>query len=174
MAFFGKRDGDEENAGLNNAQTLADIARGIQHCVNSTQEMMEQQYLRLLNRHFDENKQARVVRVKTPNGYELEVPTITLLNPKEMVMEEMLVEMSIRVDQVQAKEVNPEDEACELTRSSFTVSLAPKQTENRASNVIDIMMRFKAGDAPEGVARVVDEFAKQIVPKYPPVGETVE
>ncbi|MCL6591594.1 MAG: DUF2589 domain-containing protein [Firmicutes bacterium] len=163
MSFTGEN--EFSNYDGENAQTLSDIARGIQHCVNSTMEIMEQQYLRILSRHFDENSNPKLIRMKTPNGYELEAPSITLLSPKEIALEEMIVEMSVRVDQIHSKKVKSRGNAPELSRSSFMVSLAPKQPESRPDNVINIMMKFKAGDPPEGVSRVIEEFARQILPK---------
>jgi len=175
-----KRAPAEKKRGVD-AQTLADIARGMQHAVNSTQELTEQHYARIVERYFNEDGTAITKRITLPhNAGEMEVPVIALMPPSGLMLKEAEVEMSVRIDATAVKSAAPTDEETEHTRTSFAVSLGPRShdrppseggTKGGASS-IDIKMKFVAGDPPEGIARIIEAFANTMIPhemgKLPP------
>ena len=149
------------------AQSLADIARGMQHAVNSTQELMEQHYARLIERYFDESGKALSKKFILPGGHEMEVPLISLVPANGLLLKELTVDMSVRIDQAQVKSAAPEGEETHLTRASFQCSFAPHRgtSESKEMNSIDITMKFFAGDPPEGVARLMEYYVNALTPK---------
>ena len=49
-------------------QTLSDIVRGMQYCVNSSAEMIERQYMDRIDRYFDKNGAPLTYTVRLPDG----------------------------------------------------------------------------------------------------------
>lgn len=145
------------------SHTLPDFVRGIQHAVNSASTMAEKNSAAFLDRHFRNDGSPEVEIVKIPGTKMcLVVPTVTVANPPRMVLEEMEVRMAVRFDQTESKPAHPDD--TEVTRTSFQVALSGEAQDERHSNVVDLVMKFKRGDPPEGVARVIAEFVNTIKP----------
>lgn len=156
------------------AQTLADIARGMQHAVNSTQELVEQHYAQVIERYFQEDKEGdpggaglypKIVTFKLPSGHVMTVPMIALVRPEGLMLKEMEVRMTVRIDQAKVKPHAHKGEPTHVTRTSFECSFAPRAREDgRSSNAVDITMKFVSGDPPEGVARVIEQYANSALP----------
>lgn len=150
-------------------QTLSDIARGMQHAVNTTQEMVARHSLQQLERYFEADGSPVMVSLKTGPDKVIDVPLVTLIDQSTLVLDEMQVELSLRITDTSTKtavveQIPTADESpFSLDRSSFKVEFAPPRQEARDQDgLIDIVMKFKAGDPPEGVARVVDAFNNRI------------
>lgn len=150
-----------------NASTLSDIARGLQHVVNTTHEILEHHFIRMISKYFGEDGSAVTRRIRISDSEVIDVPLITLVQPLGMAMEELEVRLSVRVDKAIVKTRKAVDDDQEVTRASFQVSLAPtsEKDEKRPPNVIDIIMKFKGKDTPEGVSRIVDEFTSKVLAK---------
>lgn len=154
--------------------TLSDIARGMQHAVNTAQEIIEQHYMRLFARYFDKNGEPLMVTFNLTPEHVVNAPLVALIQPNALALEELTIEMAVEIDQTTVKKVPTPAKDIDLDRTSFAVSFASgKRTSagqttggeasTREDNVIDVMMKFKRGDPPEGVARVLDEFYKAVV-----------
>lgn len=150
------------------SHTLPDFVRGIQHAVNTATLMFEQNAEAFLDRHLKDDGSPEVQVVKIPNSkYVLIVPTMSTSRPPDMILEEMEVRMCVRVDKTDVKHGHPHGDP-DVTRSSFQVSLAAGKTGAKSSNEIDLVMKFKRGDPPEGVARIIENFVNSITPVPPP------
>ena len=152
------------------AQTLADIARGMQHAVNSAQEIGEQHYARMFSRYFDDDGRAKMQKFVLPSGHTLDVPIISLMPLNGLILQKMQVQMAVRVEEAETKGAAGEGEHTSLTRTSFKVSFSPhkRKSEEREMNLVDVTMEFQAGDPPEAVARLVHEYyANSVRPKDP-------
>jgi hypothetical protein len=149
------------------AHTLPDFVRGIQHAVNSAMMMYEQNAAAFLDRHLKDDGSPEIQVVKIPNSkHVLIVPTMAATHPPDLMLEEIEVRMSIRVDKTEMKPAHP-DGTADLTRSSFQVSLCGTGnggSGGKESNVIDLVMKFKRGHPPEGVSRIMEEFVRSIQP----------
>lgn len=156
-----------------NINTLSAIVRGMQHAVNTAQEMLDEYYTRLFEYYFDEDNNPKLVTLNIPPEYFVQAPLITLVPISTLCLEEMTIEMSIDVINTTPKKIATEARDKGLDRSSFDVSFAPKRrVEKRKEgsedslqreDTIDIVMKFKRGDPPEGVSRILDEFYKAVV-----------
>ena len=169
MFTFLRRKQASESGALS-TNTLADIARGMQHAVNSAAELADQQYLRLFELYFEENdKKQAIPRMKEfvlPNGKVISVPLISLVPPAGLNLERMKVQMAVRIDKTDVKQATKDGALDHVTRTSFHVSFSPRKgSEERNQNVMDVEMEFAAGDEPEGVARVIEEYINSVVPK---------
>jgi hypothetical protein len=161
-----------------NINTLSDIARGMQHAVNTTQEIIEQHYIRLLDRYFDENGNPLMAVFNLTPDHVVQAPLISLVPPSALALEELTIEMSVEIRGASVKPVDTISKNLDLTRTSFSVAFASgsrqpvahseenaDEPKNNNGNVIGITMKFKRGDTPEGVARVLDEFNKTVIMK---------
>jgi hypothetical protein len=152
------------------AQSLSDIARGMQHAVNSTQELTEQHYQEILERYFDDNGAALTKRFQLPDGTVMDVPLISLVPSAGLKLEEMIIEMSVKIDHSDLKSAHPDKET--LTRASFQCSFAHRRGDtDLEQDVIEISMKFVAGDPPEGVAKLMEYYTNTALPKLPKKGQ---
>lgn len=146
------------------AQSLSDIARGMQHAVNSTQELTEHHFQEIVARYFDDNGAALTKRFLLPDGTYMDVPLISLVPPAGLKLQEMYIEMSVKIDHADLKTAHPDNEA--LSRSSFQCSFAHKHGDSALDqDVIEISMKFVAGDLPEGVAKLMEYYTNTAIPQ---------
>jgi hypothetical protein len=160
-------------------QSLTDITRGMQHAVNRTQEILERHYLEQLDRYFETDEDGKqypkMVTFKI-DGADMHVPMVSLIPPGGLALKKMQVKMAVRIDKADIKKAGPQahHEKDHLTRTSFQVSFASikaTEGEKRDMNAIEVTMDFVAGEAPEGVSRILEQYINSIKPtdrKDPP------
>ncbi len=168
MAIPGPRGEGEHDPEDLAVHTLADIIRGMQHGANSAQEIIEQQFPRLLHRYFKEGEHGLepiMVRFKLPGGGVMDAPLISLVPVNTIKLDELTIHMAIRIDQTKTKAAGKRGTKNGLTRTSFQVSISPRKQngEERDSSLVDVEMKFKPGDSPEGVSRVIEEYTKGLI-----------
>ena len=149
----------------NTGQTLTDIAMGVQFSVNAAQDVVEKFYIGLLDRYFDEENNPVTMAMNISDGVTIDVPLITLVTPTGLELEELEVDMSLRVDGVATKqEVTKAGD--EVNRASFDISFSNGTNKpGKDPNMIDLKMKFKKGDAPEGIQRIIESFTSNVIPK---------
>mgnify|MGYP002539543691 FL=1 len=154
-------------------QTLSDIVRGMQYCVNSSAEMIERQYMDRIDRYFDENGAPLTYTVRLPDGSSMDVPLFALMNHSSLILDEMKVKMAVSIRKLDSKKSNvmyKDENSLEdvVSRTAFKVTLCdqgiPCESNGRS---VDIEMTFKSGDAPESVARLVDQLLNGSCPYSP-------
>lgn len=154
------------------SQQLTDITRGMYYAASTTMSLVGQQYILFLDQFFDKNEdgslEAKLAKVALDDSHEINVPLVALVTPKGLSLDEMTVEVSVRVDQTSLTAATTGDNA-PITRSRFGVTMSPFQRrdgDKRRSDTVDVKMIFKATDPPEGMMRLIDEFSNRIQP-YP-------
>lgn len=160
--------------------TLADITRGMQHAVNSTQRLTEHHYVHLFERYFNPDGTPVTQDVILPDGeHFLRVPIISLIPPNGLQLKEMTVDLAVRIDHSVRKRAMPRGAPGDITRTSFEVSFSPRAGERgphkrgaSQGSSVDISMKFVADDPPEGVARVMEYYTNALVPRALDTGET--
>jgi hypothetical protein len=158
MAFWNKL--------KNNKQTLSDIMRGMQHSVNTAQEILEKHHIHLLNKYFSTDGNPRTKTIQLGDGRILNVPLISVINQNSLVIDEMEIEFKAKVNDVELKHLKAVDEdndgiIDEVDRTSFAMDFAASE---RGDNHVLVKIKFKTKELPEGVSRIVDEFDKEINP----------
>lgn len=153
-----------------NAQMLTDITRGIHHAVNSTGSMLSQQYIMLLQQFFDTNDDgsisAKMVKVQLDEQHDILVPLIALVQPQGIALGKMSFDLSIKIEESELKRATHEVDGMNLERSAFKVMVSPKTADSprRHSDVVDISMEFIRCEAPEGISRLIEQYANMIQP----------
>ncbi|MEN8857944.1 MAG: DUF2589 domain-containing protein [Flavobacteriaceae bacterium] len=152
------------NKSKNNKQTLSDIMRGMQHSVNTAQDILEKHHIQLLNKYFKTDGVPETKTIQLGNGKILNVPLISLINQNSLVIDEMEIEFKAKIDEVELKHLKAEDNDGIVDvpeRTSFAMDF---EASDRGDNYMLVKIKFKTKEQPEGISRIVDEFDKQIHP----------
>jgi len=156
-----------------NSQALTDVTRGMHHAALATSNMLANQYLFLIDQFFDKDDNgclhAKMVRAQLDESHCMNVPLISLVAPKGIIMDKMKVAMSVRMEEADVKEATHDFDNSDATRASFKVQLSPRSestntTGHRASDIIDLEMEFTAVEPPEGIMKIIDEYVNLIAP----------
>jgi len=149
------------------SQMLTDITRGMHHAASTTAAMVAQQYIRIIDQFFDQEDDgtisAKMVKVNIDKEHFMMVPLISLVAPKGITLDKMVVHLAVKIDEATIKEATDRADNSMATRSAFSVSLSPKESTD-SSDVTRIEMVFVAGDPPEGISRIIEEYSNQIKP----------
>lgn len=141
-------------------QTLSDVIRGMQYCVNTAAEITEQHYLSQLSEYFDEDGNPVMFTYRNHRGEIVEIPVFTLMNHNELLLNEINIKMNLPVKYSEVKKQEIEETAIEdftVSRSAFYLADLSTSSKGKHGD-IEIEMKFKAGERPEAVSRIVDEL----------------
>ena len=150
-------------------QTLSDVIRGMQYCVNTAAEITEQHYLSQLSEYFDEDGNPVMFTYRNNHGEIIEIPVFTLMNHNELLLNEINVKMSIPIKYSELKTQEIEENAIEdysISRSTFYLDNLATSAKGKGGEV-EIEMRFKSGERPESVSRIVDELMNTGIKRTP-------
>lgn len=159
---------------------LDEIARGMQHAASAANQLLAQQYTRVLDTFFDSDDAgvltARSVDVELDAEHTMPVPLVALATPRGLALEKMVVHLTVRGDFAEALPIDGGDH-----RARFHVTLAPPSkrmgdgaSRERDTEHIDIEMHFTALDPPDAIMRVIDEYTHRLVPRPKRGGRTDE
>lgn len=140
---------------------LSDILKGLQYAVNSAQEMLHSQQLQMLSRFWDSGSGEPLSQKVKVGDAELNVPLLTLVPHSHLQMDDVQIKFNAKIGDIDTQEV-----ADKLQRGE-SLSHADMQMEMEGikasdNDVMEVTIRFKAKDVPEGVARLTDEYNKLI------------
>ncbi|TMO49008.1 DUF2589 domain-containing protein [Pseudoalteromonas ruthenica] len=153
-----------------NAQMLTDITRGIHHAVNTTGTMISQQYVMQLQQFFDTQEDgslaAKMVKVQVDEQHDMYVPLIALVQPQGIALDKMRFDMSIQISESELKRATHQVDGFNAERVAFKVNLSPKTSDSnrRRTDIVDVEMQFTRCEAPEGMHRLIEQYANMIQP----------
>lgn len=156
-----------------NSQMLTDITRGIHHAVNTTGTMISQQYIMMLQQFFDTLEDgsivAKMVKVQVDEQHDMMVPLVALVAPQGIALDKMRFELSVQITESELKRATHEVDGLNAERCAFKVNLSPKSSDSarRRSEIVDVEMQFTRSDAPEGMHRIIEQYANMIQPYKP-------
>lgn len=84
-----KKRSEEEESQRIESQTLSDVIRGMQYCVNAAADITEEHYLSQLSEYFDENHRPVMFEYHNNTGETVQVPVFTLMNHTELLLDEI-------------------------------------------------------------------------------------
>lgn len=162
MAFWKKQN--------NSSQTFADLVRGLQHSVNAAMEMLEARNIELLGRYFDQKGNALTRRLRIGEDTAVDIPIISIVNPSAMNIKEVEMEFDIQINSAELK--------CKAAQDGFLVgntghtfnsgversSLAVSFGGKKDMSTMHVKIKFQANPIPEGLARIIEEYDKTIMP----------
>ncbi len=149
--------------------TLSDLIKGMQYCVNSSAEMLEQHYVQTLKKFFHEDGSLITQTIRLQNHIEIEIPLICLCSHSNLELDEMHIKTQLNLNDMHSKnmetELTYEDQKYKFSRGSFLVSLGNVHKDNDNNSLTEIELTFKRKDAPEAVARLVDQINSIVKPR---------
>lgn len=162
MGFWSKKTG--------NAQTFADLIRGLQHSVNAAMEMIETRNVELLGRYFTPEGTPVVKRLSIDERTDVEIPLISIVNPASVNIKEVEMDFSVQINSSELKCKNPQGGFLlggnsttytnGLERSSLEISFDGAKDASR----MQVHIKFETQPIPEGLSRIIDEYDKTIMP----------
>lgn len=140
---------------------LSDILKGVQYAINSAQEMLHAQQVQNLMKFWKSNDGAPVTQKVLIGERELDVPLLTLVPHSHMEMEDVEIKFKAKVgDVVSQSTVNGLSGNDTLSHTDLKMEMEGVRATD--SDVMEITIRFKGKETPEGVAHLTDEYNKQI------------
>lgn len=140
---------------------LSDILKGVQYAINSAQEMLHAQQVQNLMKFWQSNDGAPVTQKVLIGERELDVPLLTLVPHNHMEMDDVEIKFKAKVGDVVSQSMvyglNGNDM---LSHTDLKMEMEGVRVTD--SDVMEITIRFKGKETPEGVARLIDEYNKQI------------
>ena len=128
-------------------------------------DLVGEQYIRLLHQFFDTQPdgtmQPKMVRLQVEDGKYILVPLVSLAPSKGIGLETMRVRFSVRLD-TEASERVLEQARSDLGSESLKVTVGPDQGDRGERDRVDVVLEFKAGEAPESVRQVLNIYTDAI------------
>lgn len=140
---------------------LSDILKGLHNAVNSAQEMLQAQQMQRLTRFWQPNDGTPVSQKLKVGDRELNVPLMSLVSHSHLEMDDVEIKFKARIGDVASHSIADRLNAGNaLTHSDLQMDMEGiKATDD---DVMEVTIRFKQKETPEGVARLTDEYNKLI------------
>lgn len=148
-----------------NRHKLSHLTRGIQDAVQDAQAVAGQQLIHVLKSFFDPDGEQwvpKVVRLEVAPGQQMDVPLISLVTPRAYFLDEMTVDMAIRLlpDEVKRAVVEGNSRA---ERGSYSFDMLPSGKQGDSS-CVRLTMKFGSQEPPEGIMRLIEDLTNTITP----------
>lgn len=142
------------------SHSLADVLKGIQQAVNSTVDMLQAQQVQQLTKFWkSEDGSPYSQKVKIGNR-EIEVPLMSLVPQTSMVMEDIEIKLNAKVSDIMAQSFQNTLTGAEVAHADLHVQLEDVKVND--GDTMQLVIRFKVKETPEGVARLTDGYNKNI------------
>lgn len=140
---------------------FSDIIRGLQQAVSGAHEMLQARQVQSLMKFWQTNDGKPLTQKIIVGDKEIEVPLFALVSQNNMEMDEVNISFKAKVGDVAMHSIT------DKLHNNQSLSHADLQVEMdgiRADDddVMQINIRFKMKETPEGVARLMDEYNKHI------------
>lgn len=142
---------------------LSALFRGIMDAVQATTASAGQQYLHAFEHYFHVEGDRMVpncVRVELTPGVVVDIPVITLLRLPSYQLEELEVDLSLRLRKEEVKSaVRSEIRSNTAKKVSYSVEVCPRSSpDGRTNDQVHLKMKFKATDTPESIERLIEKL----------------
>lgn len=158
-----------------NDQTISDIIRGMQHAVNTAQEILQDNQFRLMEKYFHKDGSPIMRFVTLPDGRRVDIPVITLVPSNLLAIKELEMDFSVKIAATLVKgfnekigddsNIDAEVKTEHIKRSSFSAFFRGsrnKDKEEKDPDLINIRMKFESIDEPEASARIREMLYNKI------------
>ena len=137
------------------------LIRGLQQAVSGAHEMLQARQVQSLMKFWQTNDGKPLTQKIQVGDKEMEVPLFALVSQSNMEMDEVNISFKTKIGDVAMHSI------ADKLHGNQTLSHADLQMEMDGikaddDDVMQINIRFKVKETPEGVARLTDEYNKQI------------
>jgi hypothetical protein len=172
MGLFGfsrwkSKNGKDDNGG---SLTLSDVIRGLQHCVNASQEIVEQHTITSINKFLDKDDKPITRTVKVGENGAMDLPLICLAGHNYLSLDELEVKLDVYIKNSDLKEakiphkdgdseiVDGGDAAqnvASITRSAFIVDVCNVKSDDDKTHM-RMTLKFASKEPHEAISRIVE------------------
>jgi hypothetical protein len=138
-------------------QSFSDVIKGLQYAVNSAQEMMKEQHLRMLGNYFDSEGDAATRKIKTRSGKVMNVPLVTLVPHNSLSIDEIEISFTAKITDI-VKNQHDEDPDVDVDHLGLNMDIVSSSVPKKS--MMNVTVRFKSTVQPEGFSRIIDEHNK--------------
>lgn len=149
MPFFKKKIPNE-------AYSFDDIIKGLQHAVNSAQDMLTAQHLDSLSAFFDEDGSPVAQVIKTDEGT-ITVPLLALVPQNTLAIDEIKLDFVTRIKNITHGAVKvPNSSGQEIASAGLDLDFDSSAPPNEVDTV-KVSLKFKVIPQTEALSRIIDE-----------------
>ncbi len=139
--------------------SFADILKGLQHAVNSAQDMLQGQQVQNLKRFMNTADGTPVSQKVKLGDKEVEVPLMSLVPQCHLAMEDIEIRFNAKVSDIASGTLQTVN-GSEISLADLKVALEGVRAKD--DDVLQITVRFKQQQTTEGLSRLMDEYNKLI------------
>ncbi len=140
---------------------FSDILKGLQYAINSAQDMLQAQQVQNLMRFWNGNGGTPITQKMKIGERELDVPLMTLVPHSHLEIDDVEIKFKAKIGDIASHSVADRLQGNQsLTRADLQMDM--KGIKATDDDVMEITIRFKSKETPEGVARLTDEYNKLI------------
>jgi len=139
--------------------SFADILKGLQHAVNSAQDMLQGQQVQNLTKFLNTSDGTPVSRKVKFGDREVEVPLMSLVPQCHLAMEDIEIQFNAKVGDIASESLQTLN-VNDISYADLKVALEGVRAKD--DDVLQITIRFKQQQTTEGLSRLMDEYNKQI------------
>lgn len=137
------------------------ILRGIQQAVTGAQEILQAQQVDNIRSFFTPEGKPVSQKIRFGNE-EAEVPLMAIVPHRTVSMDEVEIKFKTKVGSVSTDRMPNSVSSAGDTVSSANLQMQMDGISPADGDVMEVTIRFKAQEAPEGLARIMDEYNKHI------------
>lgn len=139
---------------------LSEILKGLQQAVSSATGMLQAQQVDNLSHFWVEGGKPVTQNIQIGER-NVEVPLVALVPHSNLAMDDVEIKFKARIGEVSSHSMpNALDGKDAISHAELQMNMEGIKAD--ADDVMEITIRFKVKDTPEGVARLMDEYNKQI------------
>lgn len=139
--------------------SFADILKGIQHAVNSAQDMLQGQQILNITKFLEGANGAPVSQKVRLGDREVEVPLMSLVPQCHLAMEDVEIKFSAKIGEMASSTLQG-IRGNEISHADLQMAL--EGVHPKDDDVMQITIRFKQQQTTEGISRLMDEYNKLI------------
>ncbi len=139
--------------------SFADVLKGLQHAVNSAQDMLQGQQVQNLTRFMNTADGTPVSQKVKLGDKEVDVPLLSLVPQCHLAMEDIEIRFNAKVSDIAPGTLQTVN-GSEIPHADLKVALEGVRAKD--DDVLQITVRFKQQQTPEGLSRLMDEYNKLI------------
>lgn len=140
---------------------FSNILGGLQQAISSAQSILQESHKDNIQRLFSSDGTPQTKSIKV-GEQTMDIPLMALVPHNQLSMEEVEIKFKARVGDVSTNST-PNLMGTEDGSLPFAdLQMEMDGISADANDVMEVTIRFKSKDMPEAVARVIDEYNKQI------------
>jgi len=140
---------------------FSDMLCGLQQAINSAQEILQVQQVHSIQGFFDENGKP-VTQTVCVGDKKVNVPLMNVVPHNSLVMDDVEIKFKTRVSAVTTDRLAGISNCDKGNLSCANLQMEMDGIAVNDKDVMEVCIRFKAKDTPEGLSRILDEYNKQI------------